>query len=119
MIHADFGPQNFRYGADGRITSFDFGNLCRDWFANDLVIALSTLRRDPKRDQLRAWMLAGYESVRPLDPASWALKDTLLQLRVLYVYLSRLVLFGAAPRAEQRETLAQLRALVLERVSWP
>ena len=93
--------------------------MCRHWFVNDLVISLSTLRRDPQRDRLRAWMLAGYESVRPLDPASWAAKDTLLQLRVLYVYLSRLVLFRDAPTAEQRETLAQLRALVLERVTWP
>jgi hypothetical protein len=47
------------------------------------------------------------------------LRDTLLQLRVLYVYLSRLVLFGDASTAEQRGTLAQLRGLVLERVSWP
>jgi Ser/Thr protein kinase RdoA (MazF antagonist) len=119
LIHADFGPQNFRYGKDGRITSFDFGNLCRHWFANDLVIALSTLRRDPQRDRLRAWMLAGYDAVRPLDAAAWAERDTLLQLRILYVYLSRLAWFGAAPSAEQRATLAGLRALVLERVSWP
>ena len=119
LIHADFGPQNFRYGADGRITAFDFGNLCTHWFVNDLVISLSTLRRDPARDRLRAWMLAGYESVRPLDPASWAERDSLLQLRMLYVYLSRLVLFGEAATAEQRGTLAQLRALVLERVTWP
>jgi len=119
LIHADFGPQNFRYGADGRITAFDFGNLCTHWFVNDLVISLSTLRRDPQRDRLRSWMLAGYESVRPLDPGPWAERDTLLQLRVLYVYLSRLILFGEAPTAEQRGTLAQLRASVLERVSWP
>ena len=118
LIHADFGPQNFRYDSGGRIIAFDFGNLCTHWFVNDLVISLSTLRRDPARDRLRAWMLAGYESVRPLDPASWAEKDTLLRLRVLYVYLSRLVLF-AQPSAEQRGTLAQLRTLVLERVSWP
>jgi Ser/Thr protein kinase RdoA (MazF antagonist) len=119
LIHADFGPQNFRYGQDGRITAFDFGNLCTHWFANDLVIALSTLRREPARDRLRAWLLAGYESVRPLDAAAWAEKDTLLRLRVLYVYLSRLKWFSPVPTAEQRGTLAQLRALVLERVSWP
>ena len=119
LIHADFGPQNFRYGTDGRITAFDFGNLCTHWFVNDIVISLSTLRRDPMRDRLRAWLLAGYESVRPLDPPSWAERDTLLRLRVLYVYLSRLVLFGPVPTAEERGTLAQLRGLVLERVSWP
>jgi len=119
LTHADFGPQNFRYGKDGRITSFDFGNLCRHWFVNDFVISLSTLRRDPARDRLRAWMLAGYTAVRPLDPAAWAEKDTLLRLRVLYVYLSRLAWFGPVPTAEQRATRASLRGLVLERVSWP
>ncbi len=119
MIHADFGPQNFRYGKDGRITSFDFGNLCRHWFVHDLVIALSTLGRDPARDHLRTWMLAGYQAVRPLDPVSWAERDTLQRLRVLHVYLSRLAWFGAAPTAEQRATIAQLRARVLDRVSWP
>jgi len=53
------------------------------------------------------------------DPIAMEHLSTFLQLRVLYVYLSRLVLFGDAPTAEQRETLAQLRALVLERVTWP
>jgi len=117
-IHADFGPQNFRVGRDGRITAFDFGNLCRHWFAYDVIIALSTLRRDPHRDLLRAWLLAGYEAVRPLDTDVWALKDILLQLRVLYVYLSRVEWFKERTE-EQRRAIAQLRALVLERVSWP
>ena len=117
-IHADFGPQNFRVGRDGRITAFDFGNLCRHWFAYDVIIALSTLRRDPHRDLLRGWLLAGYESVRPIDPEVWALRDTLLRLRVLYVYLSRLEWFKERTE-EQRRTIAMLRALVLERVSWP
>ena len=118
LIHADFGPQNFRVGPDGAITAFDFGNLCRHWFAYDMVIALSVLRAEPDRDRLRAWLLAGYEEVRPLDPAAWAERDTLLRLRVLYVYLSRLKWFGPAPTPEQRGVLAALRALVLERVSW-
>jgi Ser/Thr protein kinase RdoA (MazF antagonist) len=119
LIHADFAPQNFRYDRSGRITSFDFGNLCRHWFVSDLVISFSTLRREKKRDAMRAWILAGYESVRALDPASWAERDTFLRLRVLYVYLSRLRWFGPVPGAAQRETLAALRALVLERVTWP
>jgi Ser/Thr protein kinase RdoA (MazF antagonist) len=118
-IHADFGPQNFRVGPDRRITAFDFGNLCRHWFACDVIIALSTLRREPQRDTLRRWLLAGYESVRPLDAEAWAMKDTLLRLRILYVYLSRLEWFGPDPSPERRATIAQLRALVLERVSWP
>ena len=119
LIHADFAPQNFRFDKAGRISSFDFGNLCRHWFVCDLAISFSTLRRERARDALRAWILAGYESVRALDPASWAERDTFLRLRGLYVYLSRLAWFGPVPSAAQRETLASLRALVLERVSWP
>ena len=118
LIHADFAPQNFRYDRAGRITSFDFGNLCRHWFVSDLAISFSTLRREPKRDAMRAWILAGYESVRALDPASWAERDTFLRLRGLYVYLSRLAWFGPVPSAARKEALAGLRALVLERVSW-
>jgi Ser/Thr protein kinase RdoA (MazF antagonist) len=118
LIHADFAPQNFHY-ADGRITSFDFGNLCRHWFVQDLAISFSTLRRDPARDRLRAWILEGYASVRALDAASWAERDAFLQLRALYVYLSRLKKFGPSPTADERATLATLRTLVEERVSWP
>ncbi|MEP7028550.1 MAG: phosphotransferase [Candidatus Eisenbacteria bacterium] len=119
LIHADFAPPNFRYGPDGRITSFDFGNLCRHWFVSDLVISFSTLRADSQRDRLRGWILAGYTERRALDPAAWAERDTFLRLRILYVYLSRLVWFGPSPGETRRETLALLRALVLERVTWP
>jgi Ser/Thr protein kinase RdoA (MazF antagonist) len=117
-IHADFAPQNFRY-REGRVTAFDFGNLCRHWFVQDLVVSFSTLRRDPARDRLRDAILAGYRAVRPLDDAAWAERDTFLRLRVLYVYLSRLARFGPVPSAEERAVLADLRGLVLARVSWP
>jgi Ser/Thr protein kinase RdoA (MazF antagonist) len=119
-IHGDHGPQNFRYDrATGRIITFDFGNACRHWFAMDVTVALSTLRRDPARDRRRADLLAGYRSVRPLEAASWAAWRELLQLRILYVYLSRLDAFGPAPDASRRATLQSLRALVAERVEWP
>jgi Ser/Thr protein kinase RdoA (MazF antagonist) len=119
-IHGDHGPQNFRWDAStGALTTFDFANACRHWYAMDVTIALSTLRRDPARDRRRADLLAGYRSVRPLEAASWAAWPALLQLRILYVYLSRLDAFGPVPDAAQRATLAALRAQVASRVTWP
>ena len=119
-IHGDHGPQNFRYDrATGAVTTFDFGNACRHWFAMDVTVALSTLRRDPARERRRADLLAGYRSVRALEPATWAAWPELLQLRVLYVYLARLFEYGPSPDAGQAATLASLRALVAQRVTWP
>ncbi len=119
MTHADHGPQNFHYAPATGVTSFDFGNCCRHWYAMDVTIALSTLRRQPDRDRLRDWLLAGYRARLPLDAAAWAHFPWLLRLRVLYVYLSRLAHFGPAPDAGQRLALARLRALVAEPVTWP
>src|SRR5688572_7992623 len=119
-IHGDHGPQNFRYDrATGAVTTFDFANACRHWFAMDVTVALSTLRRDPARERRRADLLAGYRSVRALEPATWAAWPELLQLRVLYVYLARLFEYGPSPDAGQAATLASLRALVAQRVTWP
>ena len=118
MTHADFAPQNFHYERGRGITSFDYGNCCDHWFVSDLAISLSTLRRHPERERYRAWILAGYEEVLTPDPIVLRHLSTFLQLRVLYVYLSRLCAFGAAPDPAQRETLRTLRALVAERIEW-
>ncbi len=118
--HADFGPQNFAWDPRrGALTAFDFGNACRHWFVSDLAISLSTLRREPDRDRLRDWIVTGYTSVRPLDPHSWAALDSFLQLRILYVYLSRLDMFGSHPAPDQAAVLDTLRGFVRARFQWP
>lgn len=119
MAHADHGPQNFRFDPVLGITTFDFGNCCRHWYAMDVVISLSTLRRHLERDRYREWILAGYRELFEIDSEVWAHFDDLLRLRVLYVYLSRLQSFGRAPSPEQCATLEQLRTLVASRISWP
>ncbi|MGH7724865.1 MAG: phosphotransferase enzyme family protein [Candidatus Eiseniibacteriota bacterium] len=119
MTHADFGPQNFHYDAASHgIASFDFGNCCRHWYVSDLAISLSTLRREPDRELYKDWILGGYREVADLDPAVWAELDTFLQLRILYVYLSRLEAFGSRADGEQRATIAQLRGMVAKRFTW-
>lgn len=118
MTHADFAPQNFHYDRARGITSFDYGNCCDHWFVSDLAISLSTLRRRPERERYRAWILEGYEEVLMPDPIVMEHLSTFLQLRVLYVYLSRLCAFGGAPEPAQVEILRTLRSAVAERIEW-
>lgn len=121
MTHADFGPQNFHYDPAVGITSFDFGNCCRHWFLSDLAISFTTLRREPEGDRLRRWIVEGYCERMEIHPAVWGELDTLVQLRVLYVYLSRLEAFGATDDDEQKSTLQSMRGLVASRLQfdWP
>lgn len=114
MTHGDFAQQNFNFDPGLGITAFDFGNCCHHWFASDVVISLSTMRRLPEREQYRDWLLAGYRRVRPLDDEAWKSRGWLMRLRVLYVYLSRLRKFGGQPTPEERQTLEVLSALVAE-----
>jgi Ser/Thr protein kinase RdoA (MazF antagonist) len=119
MIHADFAPANFQYVPGEGIHAFDFGNCCTHWFASDLAISLSVLRRRPDRDRLREWLLAGYRDAGPPDAAAPGPLELLIQLRILYVLLSRLRGFGPHPNEAQRATLETLRTAVLERFAWP
>jgi Ser/Thr protein kinase RdoA (MazF antagonist) len=120
MTHADFGPRNFNYDPRLGVTAFDFGNCCYHWYISDLAIALSTLRRLPhdERQRNRDWLLAGYQEVYPIQPGLLAEIDWFIRLRILYVYLDRLMLFGPNPSAEQQQTLSQLRANVHQRFRW-
>jgi amicoumacin kinase len=115
-IHADFGPQNFRYDPKIGITAFDFDNCCRHWLLYDIAVSLSVLRPRPEREQLAQWLFDGYSSLRPLpgDPGSLRL---LQRLRLLYVYCDRLYSFGVALRPDQTNILRVLRdRLILNNV---
>ncbi len=120
LTHADLGARNFHYHPALGITAFDFGNCCYHWFISDLAIALSTLRFHPQaeRDQYRSWLLTGYAAIRPLEPFWLEQIDWFIRLRILYVYLDRLLLFGTAPSAADQETLRLLRQRVHERFVW-
>jgi len=115
MTHADFAQQNFNFEPGVGITPFDFGNCCDHWFVSDIVISLSTFRRLPERARYRDDVLAGYREVRSLSGAEWAERHWFLRLRLLYVYLSRLEMFGTRPDEEQRATLERLEGLVTRR----
>lgn len=119
LNHGDHGPQNFRFDrAANRIISFDFGNCCYHYFLNDLAVALSTFRRHEKRDAMKNWLLEAYAQVTPLAEDADERLEWLLRLRVIYVYISRLFMFGPDPTPDQLRTLASMRARVLERKGW-
>jgi Ser/Thr protein kinase RdoA (MazF antagonist) len=120
MTHADFGPRNFNYHPELGVTAFDFGNCCYHWYISDLAIALSTLRRWPcdERCRYRDWLLDGYQEVFPIDEKLLSNLDRFLRLRILYVYLDRLMLFGSTPTPAQQATLDELRKSVHEPFEW-
>lgn len=119
LTHADFAPQNFRYHPARGIVSFDFGNCCYHWFASDLAISLSTLRLAPDRDLWRSWLLEGYLAERPEARPELASIPLLMQLRAMYVYLSRLYKFGPQPTEAERDILRDLRDYALAPGGWP
>ena len=119
MNHADHAPQNFHWHPAGGITTFDFGNCCRHWFVNDVVIALSTLRRLPGRDRWRDALLAGYRSEHELTGRWWAERHWFLRLRMLYVYLSRRMKFGPTPTSAESDTLRSIRSWIVPHHDWP
>lgn len=122
MVHADFAPQNFRYDPDREghpglgITAFDFGNCCYHWYASDVAISLSTLRSLPaaRRAECTDSLLEGYLGVRPFAEAQLAWLPLFTRLRILYVYLSRLMKFGPEPSTDEHRVLVTLRAAVRE-----
>lgn len=119
LIHADHAPQNFRYNPQTKeITAFDFGNCCYHWFISDVAIALSTVRRKPNREEIRAGILEGYSSVRALPSGHDKLIDLFIRLRVVYVYLSRLHLWSVNRTPEQAKEIETLRGRVHSKTGW-
>lgn len=113
MVHGDHGPQNFHIDRDGRVTTFDFGNCCYQFFASDVAIALGVLPRycrsavGARRDDF----LAGYRAEMELDAAMLAREPLFADLRLYYVYLARLHHYGAEPGEPERAAeLARLEA---------
>lgn len=120
MIHADFAPQNFHYDPAIGITTFDFGNCCYHWYLSDIAISLSVLRRYPEHERglYREWIIEGYRSRYPLADELLAEISWFIRLRILYVYLSRLVKFGPAPTDEEQNILRMMQGTVHERFEW-
>lgn len=92
-IHADYFPDNLLFDGDAPSGLIDFYFACTGAFAYDLAIALSAWGFDdagePRPGAVQAFR-AGYESVRPLNPAEAAALPALGAVAAVRFTLTRL-----------------------------
>jgi Ser/Thr protein kinase RdoA (MazF antagonist) len=82
LIHADLHQENYLFHR-GRVRAIDFDDCGYGPFVYDLAVTLSELRGRAGYPALRAAMLGGYRSVRPLAVEHERLIDTFIGLRYL------------------------------------
>lgn len=81
-IHADLTPENV-LRTDGGLVLIDFDDFAAGWHLFDLATALYFYTPHPRYAEYRAALFAGYEAVRPLDPADHAAFPAMLLARGL------------------------------------
>lgn len=103
-IHADLFPDNAFFLGDTFSGAIDFYFACTDALAYDLAICLNAWAfEDGGRDSLDynfskgAALIAGYESVRPLEAAERAALPVLARGAALRFFLTRLVDWSSTP----------------------
>ena len=103
-IHADLFPDNAFFLGDKFSGAIDFYFACTDALAYDLAICLNAWAfEDGGRDSLDynfskgAALIAGYESVRPLEPAERDALPVLARGAALRFFLTRLVDWSSTP----------------------
>lgn len=80
LIHADIHQRNYLFvGHDVRL--IDFGDCGWGHYLYDLGVTIHQLGNVPRRDALRAALLAGYREVRELSPAQEGGIDAFMLLR--------------------------------------
>jgi Ser/Thr protein kinase RdoA (MazF antagonist) len=80
LIHADMRLANLLVDGD-HVTLIDFDDCGFGWFMYDFAAAVSFHEDDPRAGEWRAHWLAGYSTVRALEPADIAILDCLVLLR--------------------------------------
>jgi len=103
-IHADLFPDNAFFLGDTFTGAIDFYFACTDALAYDLAICLNAWAfEDGASASLDynyskgAALIAGYESVRPLEPAERAALPVLCRGAALRFFLTRLVDWSSTP----------------------
>jgi homoserine kinase type II len=93
VIHADLFPDNVFFMGEQLTGLIDFYFACNDFLAYDLVIAMNAWCFEPDRSfnaTKTRRLLAGYQSVRPLEPAEIAAMPALARGAALRFLLTRL-----------------------------
>jgi homoserine kinase type II len=100
LIHADLFPDNAFFLGDQLSGVIDFYFACRDSLAYDVAICLNAWCFEPRGEynltRGRA-LLAGYQSVRPLEEAERAALPVLALGAAMRFFLTRLVDWSSTP----------------------
>ncbi|WP_179956960.1 phosphotransferase enzyme family protein [Amycolatopsis anabasis] len=80
LVHADLHQENYLFH-QGEVGAIDFDDCGHGHFAYDLAVTVSELDHLPGRPALRAALLAGYRTVRPLPAEHEAAIDDFVALR--------------------------------------
>jgi homoserine kinase type II len=99
-IHADLFPDNAFFIGDNLSGVIDFYFACTDFLAYDLAVCLNSWCFEPRGEinasKSRA-MIAGYESVRPLQPAEREALPVLARGAAMRFFLTRLADWASTP----------------------
>ena len=93
VIHADLFPDNVFFMGEALTGLIDFYFACNDLLSYDLVIAMNAWCFEPDRSfnaTKARRLMAGYQSVRPLEPAEIAAFPALARGAALRFLLTRL-----------------------------
>ena len=99
-IHADLFPDNAFFLEEDFSGAIDFYFACTDVLAYDIAVCLNSWAFEDGREynySKGAAMLAGYESVRPLEPAEREALPILCRGAALRFFLTRLVDWTETP----------------------
>jgi Ser/Thr protein kinase RdoA (MazF antagonist) len=80
LVHGDLHQENFLF-AGGRVAAIDFDDCGFGHHAYDLAVPVAELLFHPDIGELRAALLAGYRSVRPLSQAAETSIETFMELK--------------------------------------
>jgi Ser/Thr protein kinase RdoA (MazF antagonist) len=113
LIHADLHQGNYLFHGD-EVGVIDFDDCGWGHFAYDFAVTVSELEHLPRRATLRAALIAGYRSVRPLSAEQEAAVDDFIALRRRQLALWAVQhreqpMFAHSWKADLLHTLAQLR----------
>jgi Ser/Thr protein kinase RdoA (MazF antagonist) len=107
MIHADFVPENLLL-AESSLMLIDFDDAGFGWHMFELATALYFHLDTPHFEAIRAALLAGYQSVRPLS-------DAYVQQLPLFLLLRSITYLSWVHTRRETETARELMPMFVER----
>lgn len=116
LIHGDLHQWNYLFH-EGQVRAIDFDDCGYGHYLYDLAVTLFNLQAHANKLRLRAALLAGYRSVRPLAPEHEQELQCFMDLRDLQMMLWAIELrdhplFRATWEAEVREVLDYFKRVI-------